>query len=33
MDLAHGGEDLEIPWAEYDEADKRAAFGSRSAMN
>lgn len=33
LDLTHGGEDLEIPWDEYDEADKRAAHGSRSAMN
>eukprot|EP00892_Ulva_mutabilis_P011532 jgi/Ulvmu1/8751/UM048_0005.1 len=33
LDLTHGGEDLHIPWDEYDEADKRAAHGSRSAMN
>ncbi|NJR43347.1 MAG: hypothetical protein HC767_12490 [Akkermansiaceae bacterium] len=32
LDVKHGGEDVDIPWDAYDEEDKRAAAGCRSAM-
>lgn len=32
LDVKHGGEDVDIPWEAYDEEDKRAAAGCRSAM-
>ena len=33
LDVKHGGEDVDIPWDAYDEEDKRAAAGCRSAMS
>jgi hypothetical protein len=32
LDVKHGGEDVDIPWDAYDEEDKMAAAGCRSAM-